>query len=78
MNISPYRKIVETIGSKPSAYATTGIPFWDDEHISKSMLALHLDPDVDSASRTHAFMDTSIVILSIKTISRLTITMNTI
>lgn len=60
MNISPYRKIVETIGSKPSAYETTGIPFWDDEHISKSMLALHLDPDVDSASRTHAFMDRSV------------------
>ena len=63
MNIdltSPYRKIVETIGSKPSAYETTGIPFWDDEHISKSMLALHLDPDVESASRTHGFMDRSV------------------
>ena len=63
MNIdltSPYRKIVETIGRKPSAYETTDIPFWDDEHISKSMLALHLDPDVESASRTHEFMDRSV------------------
>jgi len=47
----PYKKIVETIGNKPTAYETTGIPFWDDEYISKSMLALHLNPDVESASR---------------------------
>jgi hypothetical protein len=54
MNIDltvPYKKIVETIGNKPIAYETTGIPFWDDEYISKSMLALHLNPDVESASR---------------------------
>jgi hypothetical protein len=35
MNIDltvPYKKIVETIGNKPIAYETTGIPFWDDEY----------------------------------------------
>lgn len=56
----PYKKLVETIGNKPIAYETTGIPFWDDENISKSMLALHLNPDVESASRTHEFMDRSV------------------
>mgnify|MGYP001077502340 CR=1 FL=1 len=58
--VSPYKKIIEAIGNKPSVYETTGIPFWDDEHISKSMLAAHLDPDVDSASRKHEFMDKSV------------------
>ncbi len=56
----PYKKIVETIGNKPTAYETTGSPFWDDEYISKSMLALHLNPDVESASRAHEFMDRSV------------------
>lgn len=63
MNIdltAPYKKILETIGNKPIAYETTGLPFWDDEHVSKSMLALHLDPDVESASRKHEFMDRSV------------------
>lgn len=57
---APYKKIVEAIGNKPIAYTTTGIPFWDDEYISRSMLALHLNPDVESASRTHEFMDRSV------------------
>lgn len=57
---APYKKIVETIGNKPIEYETTGIPFWDDEYISKSMLALHLNPDVESASRTHGFMNQSV------------------
>ena len=56
---APYKKTVEAIGNKPIAYETTGIPFWDDEYISKSMLALHLNPDVESASRTHEFIDRS-------------------
>lgn len=34
-------------------YESTNIPFWDDEHISKYMLEAHLNPDVDSASRSH-------------------------
>jgi len=55
----PYKRLVEAIGSKPDAYKTTGIPFWDDEHISKSMLSFHLNPDVESASRTFEFMDRS-------------------
>ena len=33
--------------------------FWDDEHISKGMLAAHLDPGWDAASRNHKFIDRS-------------------
>ena len=57
---APYKNIVETIGNKPLAYESSNIPFWDDEHISQSMLYWHLNPDVDNASRTHAFMDRSV------------------
>lgn len=60
MTILQHIKIVEAIGNKPIAYTTTGILFWDDEYISKSMLALHLNPDAESASRTHEFMDRSV------------------
>jgi len=36
---------------KPNPF-TSGEPlFWDDPHISRQMLAAHLDPDIDAASR---------------------------
>lgn len=43
----------------PKRYAFTGEPFWDDEHISSQMLAAHLDPAYEGASRAHAFIDRS-------------------
>lgn len=36
-----------SILEKPSLYAKTEIPFWDDEHISREMLKAHLDPDFE-------------------------------
>lgn len=56
---APYGRILETIGNRPLAYVTTGLPFWDDGHIARQMLEAHLDPDVEAASRTHGFMDRS-------------------
>lgn len=44
----------------PNAYETTGIAFWDDEHISKSMLSAHLALDSDGASRNHSFIKKSV------------------
>lgn len=44
----------------PERYVFTGEPFWDDEHISSQMLAAHLDPDFEGASRTYAFIDRSV------------------
>lgn len=38
--------------SKPPEPFTPGAPlFWDDPHISQHLLAAHLDPDTDAASR---------------------------
>jgi len=41
-----------------SAYTTPD--FWNDEHISAQMLALHLDPLAVPASRPHEFIDRSV------------------
>jgi len=39
---------------KPPFFKPGEARFWDDPHISKSMLEAHLDPDSDAASRKHA------------------------
>lgn len=44
----------------PRPYATNGLPFWDDDHISKSMLEAHLNPDTDGASRRPGFIEKSV------------------
>lgn len=45
---------------KPDPF-TLGEPlFWDDPHISGQMLAAHLDPDTDLASRKPATIDASV------------------
>lgn len=45
---------------KPGLYAPSTNNFWDDEHISKGLLAAHLNPDWDAASRKHKFLDQSV------------------
>lgn len=37
---------------KPALFEKSTDKFWDDEHISEQMLKLHLNPDVESASKT--------------------------
>ncbi len=44
---------------KPNIYKRSDELFWEDEHISKEMLALHLAPDIALASRTHKDIDLS-------------------
>ena len=36
---------------RPPIHTEDDLSFWDDEHISRSILDLHLDPDTDAASR---------------------------
>lgn len=38
--------------SKPALYEKGTDKFWDDEYISEQLLQLHLDPEVESASKT--------------------------
>lgn len=44
---------------KPQLYAPSTGPFWDDPHIPKEMLAAHLDPNQEAATRKHYFLDKS-------------------
>lgn len=37
---------------RPEIYAKSTDKFWDDEYISEQLLSLHLNPDVESASKT--------------------------
>lgn len=52
--------LMKYISKKPELYAPSTAKFWDDEHISKGMLAAHLDPSSDPASRNHEFIDRSV------------------
>lgn len=45
---------------KPELYAKSTFTFWDDEHVSKDLLEAHLDPNVEAASRSHDFIDSSV------------------
>ncbi len=44
----------------PPLYERSEHPFWNDEHISAGMLAAHLDPNMDAASRRPEFLDRSV------------------
>lgn len=44
-------KIIDFFKTDPPVYQKSSKAFWDDEHISKSMLAAHLDAYHDGASR---------------------------
>ncbi|HAE43495.1 MAG TPA: SAM-dependent methyltransferase [Clostridiales bacterium] len=49
--------MIETINAvigaskRPKIFEYTDQPFWNDPHISKQMLAVHIDPNIDAASR---------------------------
>lgn len=60
-----YADLIKTMKNIPAAYETTEIAFWDDEHISKSMLHNHLAPESDGASRNHSFIQKSVEWISL-------------
>lgn len=51
---------IYNLAKRPSLWQRSGQPFWDDEHISKGMLAAHLDPNWDAASRKAETIDRSV------------------
>jgi len=51
---------LESINQRPRPFAEyTSSVLWDDDHISQQMLAFHLDPDSEPASRPHGFIERS-------------------
>ncbi|MHC1786415.1 MAG: class I SAM-dependent methyltransferase [Christensenellales bacterium] len=53
-------KTLSSLLEKPELYAKTSAKFWNDPHISASMLALHLNPETDAASRKPDAIDRSV------------------
>lgn len=53
-------KLLNYLKSKPEPYEADSEMLWNDEHISKGMLEAHLNPDIDSASRKHEFINESV------------------
>ncbi len=45
---------------KPEPFASGEPRFWDDEHISQQLLAAHLDPETDLASRRPGMIDATV------------------
>ncbi len=53
-----------SLAKKPALWKRSEALFWDDEHISKGMLEMHLNPNLELASRTHDTIDKSVKWLS--------------
>ncbi len=51
---------IKKYATKPKLYTPSTNKFWDDEHISKGMLAAHLNPNWDAATRKPEFLDRSV------------------
>lgn len=60
MDIHPILSQLLELQEKPAPF-TPGEPlFWNDPHISKQMLDVHLNPDIDAASRKPEIIDRTI------------------
>jgi 2-polyprenyl-3-methyl-5-hydroxy-6-metoxy-1,4-benzoquinol methylase len=51
-----YNDLLCALSHKPTPYEKTAEKFWDDAHISKSMLEAHLNPENDAASYNQTFI----------------------
>lgn len=51
---------LKEFATRPDIYEKGNMKLWEDAHISKGMLAAHLSPDDDAATRKHAFVEDSV------------------
>ncbi|WP_163337564.1 class I SAM-dependent methyltransferase [Desulfopila sp. IMCC35008] len=56
MKLSDYIKTA----TRPEVYTPGTATMWDDDHISRQLLAVHLNPELDLASRTPAAIELTI------------------
>lgn len=54
-----YNKLIGYINRRPNLYEASTSKFWDDEHISQSMLDAHLNPELEAATRKLDFVKRS-------------------
>jgi SAM-dependent methyltransferase len=55
---------LQSHAARPVLFARHSAPFWDDPHISRQLLAAHLDPRTDAASRRPDTIDRSVAWLA--------------
>lgn len=55
-----YKKILAPFKERPFLYSESTASMWDDEYISKGMLAAHLNSNIESASRQLGFVEQSV------------------
>ena len=55
-----YRELINYLKEEPPVYHESSKAFWDDEHISKSMLEAHLNTENDGASRRLSTIQNSV------------------
>lgn len=53
-------KKLEIVSKKPPLYEKGDSIMWTDQHISKQLLEIHLNPDIDLASRTKQSIDNTV------------------
>ena len=53
-------KLLSALNRRPDLYQTEKYPFWDDEHISRSMLDAHLNPENDRATYRPEKVDSAV------------------
>lgn len=46
--------------ARPVPFEPIGQPIWQDKHVSRQLLAAHLDPNTDAASRRPETIDHSV------------------
>lgn len=59
-NSASIHAFLESVTDRPAPYSVyTAAELWTDPHTAAQMLAIHLDPQTDLASRRHEFIDRS-------------------
>lgn len=53
------KKLIK-LSKKPKLFERSNQQFWNDPHISKNILEIHIDPECDVATRTREFIEESI------------------
>jgi len=53
------KELLNLLKRRPDLFEQTKNNIWDDDHISKSMLAAHLNEHLDSATREISFVRSS-------------------
>lgn len=51
---------IQNFAQKPALYQRSNAKFWDDPHLSQSMLKAHLNPHLESATRKLDFVTSSV------------------